>query len=260
MKVEATAGVRASAIRQTGQPGTVPRRRRVGGWSRIAALGAGLALAPSLLVGGCGSNQPVAARTTLAKALEMVDNARSFHVSYATTGTPQPGQTLAVSGTGDFLRPTSFRGTFEVDDSGLPVSVSVVVVNGASYLQLPFSGYQKVQLPKYGFPDPVELFDPENGLTAAFRKTSDLSYNGTMQEGPQTLLSLTGYVPDSTVAAALHMSKARASVKVTYGVDRASGRLVSVSMVGPFLAPDRDSVVTITLTRYGEAVSLAVPS
>ena len=166
---------------------------------------------------------------------------------------------MATGGYGDLERPGSFTGTFEVSDAGLPVSVSIVVVNGTAYLQLPFSPFREADLSKYGFPNPVTLFDPRTGLSAAFRQTSRLSYTGTVDETGVTVWSIAGYVPDAAVSAALDMSRFPVLVKVIYYINPPTGRLMSVSMTGPFYKGRPKTVVTITLSKYGERVPIRPP-
>jgi len=224
----------------------------------LCLVAAGLAAAGALA--GCGGIAgPASVRSTLFAALEMLDSARSLHISYTTNGRAPPGDTVATGGEGDLERPASFAGAFQVSEGGLPISVSLVVVDGVAYLRLPFSQYRRVDLRKYGFTNPVALFDPKTGLTAAFRRTGSLSYGGSVAEKGVTLWSINGYAPGELVSGALQITPFQSSVKVGYDIDPKSGRLMTISMTGPFYSRGQQSGITITLSDYGEALAIRPP-
>ena len=181
-------------------------------------------------------------------------------MTFKTSGEPPVHGNEVTGGEGDFLRPASFRGTFQVSESGLPVSVPLTVVNGNAYLRLPFSSsYIKVNLAKYGFPDPVNFFTSPGGLTAAFAKTAGLSYGGLARQGAATLWSVRGSLPDAVIAAALQMSRYATDVRVDYLINPRTGQLVAASMKGPFFTARQRTTVTIEFSDYGEKLSIRAP-
>jgi lipoprotein LprG len=207
-----------------------------------------------------GAGKPSSPRAALFRSLSLLDDAQAVHMTFRTSGRPPIQGNEVTGGAGDFSRPASFRGTFQVSESGLPVSVPLTVVNGNAYLRLPFSSsYIKVDLSKYGFPDPVDFFTPSAGLTAAFAKTAGLYYGGLVRQGAATLWSVKGSLPDAVIAGALQMSRYPTEVKVDYLINPHTKQLVAVSMDGPFFAAHRLTTVTIEFSKYGEKLSIRAP-
>jgi hypothetical protein len=219
-----------------------------------------IGVAPLAVTACGGPAKPASLSATLARALRLLDEAPSVHLAYLVTGKAPTTGTEVTSGEGDLKRPGTFKGAFQVSESGLPVSIGLSVSRGAVYLKLPFGRYQRVNLSKYGFPDPVALFSPKTGLTAVFRRTSRLVYDGTVAKEGMTLWSISGYVPGSPLSKVLELGRLRLPVRVDYGIDPTSGRLVTVTMTGPFYRAGQGNQVVITLSRYREAVAAKVPA
>jgi hypothetical protein len=220
-----------------------------------------LAVATGFALAGCGAPAPPSSLAgALARALRLLDQARTVQLAYTTTGHPPSKGTEVVGGQGVLERPSSFSGTFDVSESGLLVSVSLVVANGTAYLKLPFATFHKANLAKYGFPDPVALLSPARGLPAVFAMTTGLSYGGAVEEGGKALWSVRGKVPGVPLSKVLQLSRGARVVKASYAIDPATGMLLSVTLTGPFFRTDQQNDVDITLSKYGEHVAVRPPS
>jgi hypothetical protein len=249
----------SSALRGRDE-GAVWYNRLVGSPLRICAASclAGLA---ALALSACGGPaRPASLGTALSRALALLDRTSSVHLAYSVTGKPPAAGTEVTGGEGDLERPGSFNGAFQVSESGLPITIGLVVSGDVVYLKLPFGRYEKVNLSKYGFPNPVALFSPSAGLTAVFRRTSSLVYDGTVAKAGTVLWSISGYVPGPPLSRVLQLGRLRSPVKVDYGISPSSGRLVTVTMTGPFYRAGQQNQVLITLSKYGERPAIKAPA
>jgi hypothetical protein len=226
---------------------------------RIATI-AFLAGASSLL-SACGISAPPSAHQALARAIDLLDSARSFYVRYQTSGKPPQNAIDAIGGQGALVRPDNFSGSFEISDDGLPLAVPVVVWHGRTYIELPLSRHFTQASPtRYGFPSPLQILDPRSGLPAVFIHTRHLGYLGQTRMGGIVTWKLDGTVPDLAVAQVLGTIRVRRDIPVTFYVDPNTKHLLEVQLVGPFLTHKHLSTVSIIFSDYNSPFRIERPS
>jgi len=215
-----------------------------------------------LLLSACGGGSPSLNATSLLKTTKTVlDGTPSFHfvLTGANVGGSSSGAQL-TGGSGDMKRPDSMSGTLQVSIFGLAVNVPVVSVGGTFSVKLPTSsGFTTANPSDYGFADPAQLIDPNNGLSSLLLKCqspqveSDDRYNG------EALHEIGCSLPGSAVAALLTSADPSKNVAAAFGIDTSTNQLRRVVLTGPFISKSTDTTYTLVLTNYGENVSVTPP-
>ncbi len=221
---------------------------------------AGFALAGAVVVTACGSNPtPVAARTLLGDARQTVNQAPAVHFDLASHDLPSTG-TILEGGQGDLSRPDQLQGTFLVALDGLPANVGLIEVGGRFYAKLPFArGYKLTNPATFGIGDPARLLDPGAGVSRLLTEAADPKVLGERRLSGELVEQISATVAGTDVADFLPDANQAAPVRLIFDIDPASHQVRLVEATGPFASASQTSTYAVTLTRYGERVTIATP-
>jgi hypothetical protein len=218
---------------------------------------AALALTAALGAAACGSPPPDPT-ALLHQAKMLVDAAHSVHFQLTSSGAQGSGPVI-TGGSGDLVRPDSFRGLLNVTLSGFAVDVNVVSTGGSFLVKLPTdTSYLSANPADYGFADPAQLLDPQHGVSGLLllcqstALSSDDRYNG------EELHEVGCMLPGNAVATLLTSADPSQSVAATFGVTTAN-ELRKVVLNGPFYSASKHSTFTLVIDKYGENVSITAP-
>jgi lipoprotein LprG len=188
----------------------------------------------------------------------LVDAAHSVHFQLTSSGAQGSGPVI-TGGSGDLVRPDSFRGLLNVTLSGFAVDVNVVSTGGSFLVKLPTdTSYLSANPADYGFADPAQLLDPQHGVSGLLllcqstALSSDDRYNG------EELHEVGCMLPGNAVATLLTSADPSQSVAATFGVTTAN-ELRKVVLNGPFYSASKHSTFTLVIDKYGENVSITAP-
>jgi hypothetical protein len=213
-----------------------------------------------LIVSACGTPAPALNATNLLqKAKTVLDGASSFHFTLMGADVTGTGP-LLTGASGDMKRPASMSGTLQVSIYGLAVSVPVVSVGGTFSVELPTSsGFTAANPTDYGFADPANLIDPNDGLSSLLLKCSSAQVESDDRYNGEALHEIGCTLPGAAVAALLTSAAPSKTVAATFGIDTSTDQLRQVVLTGPFVSATNNSTYTLILTNYGENVSVTPP-
>jgi lipoprotein LprG len=229
----------------------VAMKRRIG-----AAVVAGAALLAS-----CGtSSKSVAAPALLVTARTTINATHALHFTVTSNRLPNAGTTL-TSGDGDLARPGQLRGMFQISVDGLPTRVSIIETAGVFFVKLPFtSKYQITQPAKFGFSDPAQLIDPNQGVSRLLTEIAGAKVTGHTRVNGEVLETISGTVPGDAVTEFLPDVAPSRPVQLVLAINASNSQVRQVEVTGPFAVATVQSTYTVTLTSYGEAVTITAPS
>lgn len=247
------------------QPHLPRKRLRPAGWAPVTVATAGL-----LLAGCSGSStggHPSASssakpdpRQLLQQAKQVLDHTSAAHFVLQGSNVPTSGSPTVTGGEGDIARPDKFRGTLTVQGGPFNGKLKVVSVGGSFYVQLPvLNTWSKVNPRQYGFGDPGQLLNPKTGLTSLLPAATNLSYRGETRVNGEVVQQVHGTLPGQKVGQVLTIADRSATVDATFGITPGQHQMRQVTLTGPFFAKGGHSTFTLTLTRYGENVSISAP-
>jgi hypothetical protein len=221
-------------------------------------------LAVLLLAGptlaGCGSSEPKESATDLlARAKKTLDDASSVHFVLKSEGAPKTGSGV-LGGEGDIARPASFQGTLQALVAGATVDLKVVSVDGTFYAQLPFTAsYQKLDPEQFGFSDPGQLLDPDNGISQFLTEAKSAKLGDEKRVGGEVVREVTAELPGDLVQQVLTSQDPSKPVPATFSIATATGQLRRAELTGPFFTAEDDATFTLDLSKYGEHVEITAP-
>jgi lipoprotein LprG len=213
------------------------------------------------VLSGCGSSAATLDPSQLLRdGKKSIDSAPAVHFTLTSQGVTGTG-TLITGGQGDARRPNSFTGTLTVVAAGFPITVKVVSTGGAFYAQTPLSSsYVKTDPSAYGFGDPAQLLDPNQGLSSLLTSCTGAANKATDLLNGEQLDEVACSMPGPLVAKLLTSADASQPVQATVGVDAGTHQLRRVALVGPFFDKGHDSTFTVVLDKYGENVAITPPA
>ncbi len=219
-----------------------------------------LAVATCVITAGCGSttSPKLSAGALLAKAKATVDAAASLHFALSSKNVASKGTNL-VGGNGDFVRPSSLQGSFAVTISGFTATVKVVSVGSVFEAELPLSSsYTKTSPASFGLQNPASLLSPSTGLTRLLTLGGNAKLGSQERIGGELLDTVAYQIPGNDVPV-LPDANPSLPVDMTAAIDPANFQLRSVTLVGPLTSATSSSTYTVTLSNYGEHVTIALP-
>lgn len=223
-----------------------------------------LASASVLLAGAlcasCGGGSRPSASVLLAHARATLDGTPAVHFQLSSSGVSGKGIDL-VGGSGDLARPGSLKGTFQVRTSGVEVDVKVLGVGKRFWAVLPFqTSYSRVSPSRFGLTDPSALLSAHHGLTSLLTDLRGTAkYEPSTRLGGELLDVVSGRVPGSEVPVLPDANPSR-PVRLTVAVDPSSHQVRQVTLVGPFTSASSSAHYVVTLTGYGEHVTISPPA
>lgn len=222
-------------------------------------------LVGAVALAGCGgthhsSAPPLSASALLTRARTVLDATPAVHFALTSSGVSK-SKTQLVSGTGDLARPDELRGTFTVSESGLDASVKVISTKGTFYVDLPFApNYTKANPAAYGLGNPAELLSTTKGVSALLSDAARNAHRDSSRRVDGELLDVvSGTVPGADVPVLPDADRAK-PVALTASIDPTDDQLREVTLAGPFTSVDGTTTYTVTLTDYGEHVTIAAPA
>ncbi len=208
-----------------------------------------LALAIGLpLLASCGTPPPSSLSTVVHRSATLLTHAASIHMEFATEASPPSSVIAAESGSGTYVAPSTFSGSFIVGFHGVPLSVDIVVTGSSTYLRAPLAqGFSKGDPSAYGFPNPVAFFSHTAGFPALLQDTTSLHYAGLTSQSGTLEWSITGTVPNAMLAGILKTPHVTRTDAVTYVIDPHTGMLTSLTVRAPLYTASMLTSVTISL-------------
>ncbi|MGH9115741.1 MAG: LppX_LprAFG lipoprotein [Acidimicrobiales bacterium] len=222
----------------------------------LAALMAGAA--------GCGggghSSAPVNAnpQTLLSKAKAKLDSTQAVHFTLDGENVSNRGTNL-TGGSGDIARPDLLQGSFSVSVNGFEANVGVASKGGVFEAKLPFSKHYAVTKPaSFGLSDPSTLLDPNHGLSSLLSDASGAKVTGQERLSGELLDEVSFTVPGSTIPVIPDLKPSQ-PVDMVAAINPSSYEVRQMVLTGPFTSASSNTTYTVTLTRYGEPVTVTLP-
>ncbi|AXH97080.1 LppX_LprAFG lipoprotein [Ornithinimicrobium avium] len=227
-----------------------------------------LALGASLTLAACGGDAEDPAPTTqaptaadrLGQAHDVLVDAGSVHLELAGTGLPEEEKSYIIGAVGEgTMDPPAFTGTITARLAGIQADVPTVALDGDLWVKLPYvPAHVRTDPADLGVPDPATLFDPQDGLVGLLPQTQDPQFGDEARAGADVVQEVTGTLPGKAVTDLLYAGDAASPFDVTYGLVEEGWELRTVEITGPFYPP-ATSTYTVTLTAYGEPVTVTKP-
>lgn len=226
-------------------------RRRAGLAAAITSAG--------LLAAACGAaSSPASAPQLLRQAKINLDAAPALHFTLRSSGPPGHGTTLR-SGEGDIARPDRLRGSFEVVVKGFEARVQVVAVGNVVEAKLPFANsFTRVDPSTFGIGNPTQLLDPTHGLSSLLTYATGARVTGRERLDGELLEEVSASVPGRSIPLLPDHNPSQA-VRLLAAIDPADHQLRQITLTGPFTAANSETTFVVTLTDYGERVSIILP-
>jgi lipoprotein LprG len=218
-----------------------------------------LALLAAPALAGCGGGSDESPSQLLSRAKTTLDDARSVHFVLDSDNAPTTGTAL-LGGEGDFLRPSSFKGSLKVLTGGSTVDLDVVSAGGTVYVKLPFlGGYSVVDPAQYGLGDPGALLDPDTGISQLLAKAQDAKLGDRKRVGGEVVQEVSAQLPGDLVQRLLTSKDPSTPVKAEFSVATDTGQLRRAGLTGPFFSAEDDATYTIDLSDFGADVDITAP-
>jgi hypothetical protein len=213
------------------------------------------------LAGACGGHSSVPkadAPTLLRQAKATIDAAPSVHFLLSSQGVSSGGTDL-TGGEGDLARPDQLQGSFTVDVNGFSASVKVVSKGGVFEALLPFqSHYGRTNPASFGLTDPSQLLNPTHGLSNLLTIGSGAAVTGQERIAGELLYEVTSTVPGSAIPVLPDANPSR-PVTLVAAIDPQNHQVRQITLTGPFTSASSISTFVVTLTKYGERVTITLP-
>lgn len=226
---------------------------------RAGALGAAC-VALALACSACGAATPsVPAAQLLAEAKVALNATNSVH--FLITSTDSGGGSVITGGEGDLVRPSGLVGTFDVSLVAAlpPVAVKVEAQGPKFYVELPFtSTYVETTPAKYDIANPAQFLSRTDGLSKILGVAMGAQVTGTTRLSGELLDEVSATVAGADIPVISDLAPAK-PVAMVADVDPASHQLRQVTLTGPFVKASADATYVVTLTNYGESVSVTLP-
>lgn len=216
-------------------------------------------IAVLVVVTGCkGSSDPSSEESPsdrLAAAKASFDKAEYIGFTLSTDKLPDDlDGLLSAKGTGTHA--PAFKGEVKVQ-TAIDVTLPVIAVDGLVYAQPPFSSYSEIDPGQYGAPDPADLMDTDNGISALFTQTEGASTGDSKRDGSTVLTEINGTLPGESVRA-VFPSAGTNDFDVVYTLTD-DDVLDGVTITGPFYDGSDDVAYTIDLDLDADPVDIKAP-
>jgi lipoprotein LprG len=221
---------------------------------------AGLAALLASLAGACGGSSTPKAnpQTLLHNAKTVIDQTSSVHFTLTSQNVSGGGINL-TGGQGDIARPDQLQGSFAVTVNGFNAHVNVAAKGGVFLAQLPFQSHYSVTKPSsFGLGDPSQLLDPNRGLSNLLIEGTNAHVTGQERLAGELLYEVTSTVPGRSVPLLPNANPSK-PVTVVSAINPHTYQLRQISLTGPFTSSSSNSTYTVTLTKYGEPVTITLP-
>jgi lipoprotein LprG len=194
----------------------------------------------------------------LTRSRAVLDKTPAVHFKLASSGIAS-GATALLSGNGDLVRPDELSGALLVTDSGVSVTIKVIALGGKFYALLPFAAHYQATNPKsYGLGNPAQLLSPTDGVSSLLTNMRNPRLDPSIRLDGELVDVVSGTVAGSKVPVLNDLDKAK-PVSITADISPTSLQLRRVQMAGPFSKATTTTTYDVTLTAYGEHVTIRAP-
>lgn len=208
---------------------------------------------------GSSASASVNARRLLREAKRTLDSTHAVHFRLSSTDVSGSGTSL-TGGEGDAARPDALRGSFTVNVDGIGATVGVAAKNGVFEVRLPFSkSYTRTNPATLGIGDPSQLMNPTTGLSALLTSGAHPRLTGRERLAGELLDVVTTKVPGRLVPI-LPNAKPSRPVTLVAAIDQRDHQARQLSLRGYFTSATTQATYALRLTRYGESVSIGLPT
>ena len=226
---------------------------------KVPALGVLAAvLLVSVLTGCKGSSDTSSDESPtdrLAAAKTSLDKAEYVGFTLNTDNLPE-GLDGLLSANGTGTHAPAFKGEVKVQ-TAIDFSAPVIAVDGKVYADLPFTGFTDIDPAQYGAPDPADLMDTENGISALLPQTQDATVGDTKRDGSVVLTEINGTLPGEAVQG-VFPSAGTGDFDVTYTLT-SDDVLDGVTITGPFYGGSDNVTYRIALDLEADPVTIEAP-
>ena len=214
-----------------------------------------------MTAGACSGHSAapkVDAQTLLRQAKATIDATPAAHFVLTSQGVTGSGTNL-TGGDGDLVRPDQLQGSFMVSINGFNATVKVVSKGGVFEALLPFqSHYARTNPATFGLTDPSKLLDPNHGLSSLLTVGTGEAATGQERLAGELLDEVTASVPGTAIPVLPDANPSR-PVTLVAAIDPKSFQVRQITLTGPFTSASSNSTFVVTLTNYGEKVSITLP-
>lgn len=224
---------------------------------RRAAFGAAC-LVVALGASACGAPPPPPPGQLLAGAKAALDATDSVHFSFTSSGAA--AKIGVTGGSGDLVRPDGLTGSFDIYLGGLSATAKIISKGTRFYVEYPFTGHFSAASPSsVGFGNPAKLLSRTDGLVKILSVASGARSQGSTRIHGELVDEVAASVPGADIPVIPDRAPARPVHMLAY-IDPSSHQLRRISLTGPFVSATANTTYVVTITKYGEPVSLTLPS
>ena len=195
----------------------------------------------------------------LAAAKTTLDETPGVELALSTESLPD-GVTGITGAAGTLTSAPAFEGTITVDLAGAGIEVPIVAVDDEVYARLPLTpGFQNLDPADYGAPDPSQLLDPEDGVSALLTETADVVEGETVRGGvnnDEILTEYSGTVTDAVMTNIIPSAEGTFDVDYTVSED---SELRKAVLTGVFYPDSEEMTYTVDLEDYGTERDIVAP-
>lgn len=157
---------------------------------------------------------------------------------------------------GDIVKPDTLSLSFKGSAGGIAIRASIITLGESAYMTNPLTGAWEAGPTGTS---PLGFFDPSLGIAAMMQEVSQVRLLGADLDD-RTAYSIAGLLPASALAPLVGATLEESTVSVEMTIDSRLFYLLEVRIVGHVtLSDDADVVRVITLSAFGEPVSIKAP-
>jgi lipoprotein LprG len=222
----------------------------------------GVVLALLVPLSACGGSESAphkqSAHDVLAKAKQLLDDARSVHLTLSTDATPTSGDAV-LGAEGSLTHQPAFKGQVTVVLGGFNADVPVVAVDGKVYAKLPLTPkYVTIDPAEYGAPNPADFADPDKGISGLLLQLDGAKQTGRKRDGSHVLTIYSGTLDGALVDPIIPSADTSGTYQTSVGID-GQGRVATLHVTGDFFAHDGPVTYDLALDEYGKSMQIAAP-
>ena len=220
-------------------------------------VGVGVVLA-TVVVAGCGGGGGPSPVKLVTESADRTVQVKRFHVTLDIENVPRSTTGLQLTAAeGDVVVPDRFRAQVSGTFAGISLTTQLVSVRGTLWIKNPLTGsWQKVDVGT----TPAFLLNPQNGVLGVMLGVTKLRNDGSEDIGDASTFRIRGKADVGKVAPLVAVSAGAGSVDVTLWIDKGDKILRRIRVVGAVGKGEPDDATRVVeLSRFGEAVTIAVP-
>jgi hypothetical protein len=227
----------------------------VAGASRCRAVFAGFAVILGLAA--CGPQPPDAAALLKQSSQHML-LLKGFHFKMQITGFTGTGEPVQ-SAEGD-AHPPDLHARVNLKEGSILLEVEVVFASDKVYLKSFTGGWQQLTDAELAaFFDARTLFDPQTGLFAAMRDTTDPRRGNTETIAAHETYPVEGQVSAARMHQLLTLIRDQGTFRATYWSESPGGNLWRARLTGNLFDASKAATITFDFSNHDHSVSVTPP-